>query len=306
MAGLRRVVEHWLRATGTFRLTKRMIQRVETTGLQVLKYLKQLAHGGSRRVRTKQNLVMFHTGRSGSSVIADLLSQHPDIHWDGELFNYRLMLWRGRQKFRMREGIGLIKRRMNLFDEPFYGFEVLPTHLHAGQMDEGDFIAALEDLGFEHFILLTRRNILRKIVSNLVARERGQWRLGAGETAPLTRVHVDTRNLTLASVKPLLSHIDDLLADYETLSSLLNSRHCLQIVYEDDVHRDPRCAYRKICEFLGVAYLDIPVRHGQTTPHPLRQIIQNYDEVASVLSATEFAWMLEERSDIVVCPECTP
>ena len=33
------------------------------------------------------NLVMFHVGRSGSTVLASLLQQHPDMYWDGELFD---------------------------------------------------------------------------------------------------------------------------------------------------------------------------------------------------------------------------
>lgn len=298
MKRIRRLVEKSLRATGLFRVTKRTIQRVETAGLQFRKSWRHLTHGGSGRDRHRGSVVMFHTGRSGSSVIADMLGEHPEIHWDGELFNYRLMPWRERPKDRMVEATALIRRRMNLFDKPLYGFEVLSTHLHAGQMDEGQFIAALEDLGVERFVLLTRRNVLRKLVSNLVARERGRWRLEAREAAPLTRVHIDTDNLQLASAKPLVIHIRDTLADYATLRSALDSRSCLELVYEDDVHRDPRRAYRRICEFLGIEYVETPVRHGQTTPHPLSQVIRNYDEVAAVMSNTEFEWMLEESEDI--------
>ena len=295
---IRRLVEKWLRAAGVFRVTKRTIQCVETAGLQLRQSWRHLTRGGSGSGRRLGSVVMFHTGRSGSSVIADMLGGHPAIHWDGELFNYRLMLWRKRPKYRMVEASGLIRRRMNLFDKPLYGFEVLSTHLHAGQMEERQFIAALENLGIEHFILLTRRNVLRKLVSNLVARERGRWRLEAREAAPLTRVHVDTSNLQMASIKPLVTHIRDTLADYATLRSALSSRRCLELVYEDDVHRDPRRAYRRICEFLGVEYVAAPVRHGRTTPHPLRQVIENYDEVAQVMSNTGFEWMLEEGADI--------
>jgi hypothetical protein len=297
MKRIRPLVERLLRATGTFRVTKRNLQRIETAGLQLRKSWRHLTRAGSAASRQQGSVVMFHTGRSGSSVIADMLGQHPAIHWDGELFNYQLMLWRERPKYRMAEASGLIRRRMSLFDKSFYGFEVLSTHLHAGQIDEGQFMAMLDDLGVEHFILLTRRNILRKLVSNLVARKRGRWRLEASEAAPLTRVHVDTSNLQMASMKPLVTHIRDTLADYAALRSALNSRRCLELVYEDDVQQDPRRASRRICEFLGVEQVDTRVRHGQTTPHPLRQVIQNYDEVADVMSSTEFEWMLGESVD---------
>src|SRR6516225_3158271 len=32
------------------------------------------------------NVVMFHLGRSGSTVLASLLQQNPGVFWDGELF----------------------------------------------------------------------------------------------------------------------------------------------------------------------------------------------------------------------------
>jgi hypothetical protein len=294
MERTRRVVEQWLRATGTFRVVKRTIQRLETRALQASKLYRKLTQRNSAPITRKAAVVMFHTGRSGSSVIADLLGRHPAIHWDGELFNYQLTLWRQKPRHRKAEAVGLIKRRMPLFDRPFYGFEVLPTHLHAGQMDESEFVAELEELGIGRFILLTRRNILRKIVSNLVARERGQWRLRAGETAPLTPIRVDIENLQMASVKPLVAHMRDTLVDYETLRTLLNCRTSLELVYEDDIHDDPAKAFRKICAFLEVRCETFPVRHAKTTPHPLKQVIQNYDEVRAALSNTEFAWMLEE------------
>jgi hypothetical protein len=240
---------------------------------------------------------MFHTGRSGSSVIADMLGQHPAIHWDGELFNYQLMLWRNNPRNRMEEAQVLVRRRMSLFDKPVYGFEILPTQLLAGQIDQRELLAVLDEFGVGHFVVLTRRNILRKIVSNLVARERGRWRLKAGESAPLTRIHIDTDNVQMATTQPLVTHIRETLVDYEALSASLGSRRCLHLVYERDVLPDPRCAYRKICGFLGIDDVELPVRHGQTTPHRLRQIIRNYTDVEQALSGTEFEWMLEEDED---------
>jgi hypothetical protein len=60
------------------------------------------------------------------------------------------------------------------------------------------------------------------------------------------------------------------------------------------VLRDPRRGYRKICRFLGVQCVELPVRHERTTPQPLSQIIQNYADLEYALSGTEFEWMLEE------------
>jgi hypothetical protein len=295
----RLIMERLLRATGAFRVTKRRIQDLETIGFQATTLPMRLRQGSSWPRRRRGNVVMFHTGRSGSSVVADLLMQHPDFRWDGELFNSYLQFWRRIQRARQGEAQRLIGRRMNCFDVPYYGFEILPSQLNAGNIDKEDFARAMDDLGFGHFILLTRRNILRRIVSHLVARERGRWRMRSGEIAPLTRIHVNTENLQLASSKPLLDHLRDVRAEYAALRELLSSRRCLQLVYEDDVLPDPRLAMRKVCAFLGIKYRILPVRHARTTPQALNEIVQNFPEVERALAGTEFEWMLGTEPNAV-------
>ena len=40
------------------------------------------------------NVVMFHIGRCGSTVVSDLLGQHPDVHWASELYEPIFGKWR--------------------------------------------------------------------------------------------------------------------------------------------------------------------------------------------------------------------
>ena len=292
---IRQNVERVLRVTGTFRATKRTIQRVQTTAMQAVTSYKRMAHSKTWPDQRRGNTVMFHTGRSGSSVVADLLARHPDIFWDGELFNYDLLVWRERMRPRLKQAGKTIGSRINYANVPIYGFEVLSTQLQAGLIDTREFVSMLDDFGVRQFILLTRRNILRKIVSNLVARERGRWRLKMGETAPMTRIFIDPENVRLACTKPLVEHIRDFREDYRALEETLGNRRTLQLVYEDDIAGDPRCAYRRICEFLNLAQVDLSVRHTRTTPQPLRDVIRNYNEVEMAIADTEFAWMLNEE-----------
>lgn len=298
MTKARALLERLLRTTGMFRVTKRTLLGLETIGLQAATLPRQLLRGKSSPSSRRGNVVMFHSGRSGSFVIADLLNQHPDIHWDGELFNYHLEAWRRTPMERLGEAQRLIGRRIGHHDVPFYGFEVLPSHLKAGRIESDSFARALDELGFEYFVLLTRRNLLRKIVSHLVARERRRWHLGSADVAPLTSVVVDVESLRLASTKPLLEHLRDAQAEYDGLQTLLSDRRCLHLAYEDDVLCDPRLAVRRICNFLGVDYMDMPVRQGRTTPQGLEQVVRNFADVERVLSGTEFEWMLEEKSEL--------
>jgi hypothetical protein len=287
-------LERLTRATGTFGAIKRTTQGVETLGLRAAAVSRRLARGDPGLSRRRGNIVMFHFGRSGSSVIAGLLARHPQVRWDGQLFNYHLQPWRRNPQPRLEQAYRLIDRRMSYHDVPFYGFEVLPSQLKAGLIDEHSFAGSLDRLGFAHFIFLTRRNLLKRIVSHLVARERGRWHMRADADVPLTRVHVDIESLRLAEPKPLLVHLADLQADADRLRGLLDARHCLQLVYEDDVLPDPRIALQKACAFLDIEAIDLPVRHGRTTPQALADVVDNFPELHRALEGTPFEWMLDE------------
>lgn len=49
-----------------------------------------------------------------------------------------------------------------------------------------------------------------------------------------------------------------------------------------------------MCRFLGIAPAPVGVRYARTNPFPLRELLLNYEDVASSLRPTEHAWMLEE------------
>ena len=68
----------------------------------------------------------------------------------------------------------------------------------------------------------------------------------------------------------------------------------LELVYEDQIERDPLNAYRDVCDFLGLHAVDVDLRHRKMTSGCLVDLIANLDEVRDCLSPTRFAWMLSE------------
>jgi hypothetical protein len=77
--------------------------------------------------------------------------------------------------------------------------------------------------------------------------------------------------------------------------ALLADKDVLQLTYEDDILKDPRIAYRRVCGYLGLEPCPAFVRHARSNPFRLDEIIENYDEVKQALSGTEFEWMLEDK-----------
>ena len=40
-------------------------------------------------LQVRPNVAMFHSGRTGSTVLGDLLKQHPNVDWAGEIYEKR-------------------------------------------------------------------------------------------------------------------------------------------------------------------------------------------------------------------------
>ena len=51
-----------------------------------LLYFRHLLLKNKCKKKRKGNIFMLHIGRVGSTVLADLLNQHSQIHWDGEFY----------------------------------------------------------------------------------------------------------------------------------------------------------------------------------------------------------------------------
>jgi hypothetical protein len=250
---------------------------------------------------TRSRVVMFHIGRSGSTVLADMLGQTPTIHWDGEIYAFQ---YQAHEKLRGPFRVGavephfdhleLLRRRVGLFPGSIYGFEVKFFHLLHGRLPLERFLNFLNELGFDKFIILKRKNYLRKIISSLVARQTGAYHLPVGASAPRRRIVLNVRHLEMdRQSNSLVGFLQDYKDNFDKLDFLLSRHDVLNLTYEDDIEFDPLAAYRKTVDFLGVSR-GIPIaRFGKTTPYPIREIIMNYDEVRGHLSSTEFLWMLD-------------
>ncbi|MCA9961695.1 MAG: hypothetical protein KC443_21800 [Anaerolineales bacterium] len=241
------------------------------------------------------NVVLFHIGRSGSTVLGDMLQQHTRIFWDGEI--YRSILPTGAANHDPGgDPIAYVRRRMRQAGQRYYGFEVKFFHLQQLNKTLAAYVDDLERLGFDHFVILERQNYLRKIVSSLIAHETGKFHQ---RKAAATQAHQVTINVEQVRIdrdeKPLLAFLHDYQAQFVELERLLQARRMLKLSYEADIAADPQLAYRKVCEFLNIATKPVDVRYVKTNPYPLPDLVANFGEVAQVLAGTPFAWMLEEE-----------
>jgi hypothetical protein len=273
-------------------LTSR-VDRSIALGL-LLRRLRRFGDRLAHAPRRVANVAMLHAGRCGSSVLADLLDQRPDFYWAGELFELMpTIYYRMEAEHRAQERIANAMYRPA---EPYFGFDskYLPEqHLHPDLANKTveDYVALLDALGFEHFILLGRRNHLRRAVSVAVGTKTGQWNT-AGDVASTT-VRLDiARFASYGARMPLVDYFQSLDVVHERVRSALRGRRLLELEYEDDIQADPRLAYDKTCAWLGLAPHEVRVRLRKINDRPLTEMLQNFSEVQAALRGTAYEWML--------------
>jgi hypothetical protein len=242
--------------------------------------------------------MMFHVGRSGSTIVADLLARTSGVVWDGELFERFARTGRapsGVSTYARIDLLALVRDRLGTFGDAAYGIEVKFFHLReAGVHDLSAFLDGADALGFGAFVALERRNLLRKVISSAVAHATGTYHLARTAVPTFQRVALDPERVAIdGRVAPLVDHLEGYERDFEQLRAGLGPRRALWLTYEDDVAPDPRRAYERICAFVGLEPAQVTVRLRRTTPFATRHVLANFAEVREALSATRFAWMLD-------------
>jgi hypothetical protein len=251
----------------------------------------------NRRGR-RGNIALFHAARCGSTVIGDLLGQHPDICWKGEIFNkitkdYVRPGWK-RDPVKNTILWQIYSRRSR-----YVGFEttIMPSQ-QLGPDNIGlsmeSYIGLLDSVGVSHFIILRRENHLKRCISAQIAaaKKMGHSRVMIDE---ITTVRIDLGNYPIGNRKmPLLELFGQMDLRYEKLISLVKPFRSLLLVYEKDIQEDPMIAYEKVCNFLEIESLPVKTNFQRTNPFPLHLVIENFREVQDHLTGTTYEWMLRE------------
>lgn len=237
-------------------------------------------------------VAMFHIGRCGSTVLASLLEQDPRIHWGGELFhNVRKSTPGYIPAPRWVRSVIELSAYRDVRD--YYGFETKAIHFTADclGMSVAQYVELLADIGFGHFIILTRKNLLRVVISALVGYAKQTWHAAVTPPGP-TRITIDIDNPWGNGAGSLIQTFEAYERFYCMLEVPLRNRCRLDLDYELDIERAPAVAYGKVCAFLNIPALPIEVQLARTNPFPLGDIVTNYDNVVAALRGTRFEWML--------------
>ena len=243
----------------------------------------------------QQLVTTFHIGRSGSTVLGDLLDQHPAVRWLGEIYEWPEFRDSPAPPGPGSELLRRLQSRLPGVSKPVVGIEAKFYHLHDHHIALGDFLGELRGVvGDCRFIVLRRKNYLRKIVSSLAARQRGQWFARDGQALKAVHLDINPERLCIdGDAQPLLDYLRDWDAQFEQLDVALAGENALNLTYEDDIERDPLVAYRKVCSFLGLQAGTPEIHFHRTTAGPLGDMVTTLDSVRRALAGSGYEWMAE-------------
>lgn len=243
--------------------------------------------------KKSSHIAMFHSGRCGSTVLGDLLGQHPEIFWGGEIYHRDNDNTYAHERFPMRR----LFWRMMTSTKRHYGYEV--KYLHTGQreligLDWNRYVHQVWQMGCKRLIFLGRKNSLRNLVSIVVSLARNKWHQAPSDITELTQITLDVDGVpTTDSRMSLLEYLHRYQTAQDEIESILERYGYLRLTYEDDIASDPILAYRRVCNYLGLAdYNQITIQYAPTNPFQLKDSISNFEEVSRTLIGTPFEWML--------------
>jgi hypothetical protein len=264
----------------------------------------RLANSAVRRIS-----VMIHAGRVGSSALAGALSSLPLI-CAGEIFTDSLQICA-----RLPSGISFAEKLQFCFDnaealgnhytegapvgiypKSAYMFEFKPFHPNMPTFEHA--LKMFVDGGVTHFIYLSRRNYLRRLVSFIVARESGVWHSGTTPDTPF-QVYLDPQYVIDNEIGFEGGTLANAIKAYETFDSRMRcglkalGLPVLSLTYEDDIESDVVVAFERVRQFLELPLAPVfNSGHARTNPYPLPRIILNFEAVKQYLKDVGCSYLL--------------
>jgi LPS sulfotransferase NodH len=241
--------------------------------------LKWLQAIGSNRLQPEvRRFLVFGQGRSGSSLLLDLLRSHPEVYCEAEIFHPKvsdrlLAPWR------------YINARAALSKKPVYGCQLKIYQMTEDQgiIDPGGFLSDLHEAGWM-IVYLVREDLFKKALSLTVAEARGQFLDRKGDSSPelgMLRIEPD------ALLRAMRERGRFGTLEIEALGDLPH----VKVVYEDDLLPADRHQpiSDEIFHALGLESAPVQTELVRTSRAGASDYIENYQELVAAVRESELA-----------------
>lgn len=234
---------------------------------------------GLPQPRTK--LVIIASARSGSNLLVSLLASHPDIYQYGEVIGESYVRQLPVRRAIQHTGASVYFR--NAFKKRFYkkvvGVKILYYQLKSKYGERWDLPGVTDILTTIRrdpeikIIHLKRRNALKILVSNEIARLTGEY-VVRGEKAVLPKPSI---SLTAEQCQ---CFFEDLERTKREFDDCFSSHDVFHLTYKDLVENQPD-ACRKMLSFLGVSQIPLKAGTARQSRRSLSEQLDNYDVLKS-------------------------
>lgn len=249
------------------------------------------------------NIVMTHFGRSGSTVLAELLKQNSRIVWLDEFFSLMKIRSPETYDFDLQTMLAMIgEAEANVHKtspEILVGYEIkLMNFTQNPSCNLVDYIGALANPTENVHIVLRRRNTLKRICSVYKANQTKVYHARSWKKSyqdkkfslnfnDLYDFDTAQRGATMVElIQKAQQREEQVLENYRRAGISY-----LELFYEDDIEENPVKAYQRVTEFLGLEAEPVKVSLIKTGKS-LKSDLQNYQELEEALAGSEFEWML--------------
>lgn len=249
-----------------------------------LEVRNRLQNAFGEKNNPEKKFVIFTSGRSGSTLLVDLLNSSSAIQCDDELLKRRVAF-----------PISLVRSFEQQSKRSIYGFKLLSYQLlnvQTGIKDKQIFLDKLIHQEGYQLIHLSRNNKAKQALSIIYAFYRGQWHNQQGskqKEAKRFELNPDTYLHFLEELTVLEKFEQSMVSKYDHLS----------LTYEKDLRQPAQYeeSMQRVSEYLGVEIARPETNLKKVTPSKLSDMISNQEALIEAVRNSrfeEYAGILEE------------
>jgi LPS sulfotransferase NodH len=275
--------------------------------------------------------VLLTTQRSGSTFIRLWLNNHPSVRCYGEIFlrtypavdgfkyycganiSRRILYHTLGQPYFTKSAYNFVSNRLireflnDLYHNPYftepwkdistwenyqsrqkYNIETaVGFQLMYSQLRDYEYLKKWVTSNNINIVHLTRKNLLKLYLSRLVARKSGIFHSfeKTENVIPFQKVFVDSKNI--------LPRMKNMLKEREGIRNIFSRNASVELPYEDFFSNYKEVS-QKVFSFLGLEDVTLEFPNlEKINPEAVKQIIENYDEIAKTLKGTPFQEFLD-------------
>lgn len=225
--------------------------------------------------RNQQRFAIVASPRTGSNFLYSGLESSSQVNIYHEILGpQHRIVGKG---FDKRMSVLYRRQRKNVCS---VGLKIFYNHLTEAEW------ADFHDIKDFHLIHLTRKNLLRKIISLDIAVSNDVW------TQRSNKEHQRKTTITLDTNR-LIARLEKHSRLEARFRSQFSDRECLEVCYER-LTSDPRKELRKVTNYLGIDEIEPGlIKLKKQNPGDISELLDNYAEVESVLRSSDYSGFLE-------------